>query len=425
MKKFAGIAVLLLAALSYGQKQMPEAEQKELQEALAETSNSPLEIARVLEKHLEKHPKSEQRDDIERAILKSAMEAGDKVRIVRYGERALARDMEQPLVLERVAQVLLESDDKERSERALKYAQKFEEILRSLEKEGPSSNRNKGQMLAELDRALGRALVMQARATGNLGKTEEAIALAQKAWAAHASAPAAREAGKWLAKAGRNMDAVRKYADAFSAPDPKNTDAARAEDRRIMAELYRKEKGSEAGLGDLVLEAYDRSAALALRRADLQKQRDPNSEITDPMEFTLTGLDRGPLKLSTLRGKVLVLDFWATWCGPCRVQQPLYEQVQAKFKTNPDVIFLNINTDEDQSIVKPFLEKQKWSKTIYFEDGLSQLLRVSSIPTTIIIDKHGRIFSRMNGFVPDRFVDQLTERIQEALQAGVAAATLR
>ena len=47
-------------------------------------------------------------------------------------------------------------------------------------------------------------------------------------------------------------------------------------------------------------------------------------------------------------------------------------------------------------------------KKVYFEDGLSGLLRVSSIPTTIIIDKQGQIFSRMNGFVPEKFVDQLT-----------------
>jgi thiol-disulfide isomerase/thioredoxin len=116
-----------------------------------------------------------------------------------------------------------------------------------------------------------------------------------------------------------------------------------------------------------------------------------------------------------LKGKVVVFDFWATWCGPCRIQHPLYEEVKKRFAEKEDVVFLAINTDEDQNLVRPFLDENKWNgKTVYFEDGLSNLLKVSSIPTTIVFDKQGQIFSRMNGFVPEKFVDQLTARINEA-----------
>ncbi len=80
------------------------------------------------------------------------------------------------------------------------------------------------------------------------------------------------------------------------------------------------------------------------------------------------------------------------------------------------MVFLSINTDEDRSLVEPFLEDANWSKDVYFEDGLSAALRVSSIPTTIILGKQGQIFSRMNGYIPERFVDMLSERIQEALK---------
>jgi thiol-disulfide isomerase/thioredoxin len=112
-----------------------------------------------------------------------------------------------------------------------------------------------------------------------------------------------------------------------------------------------------------------------------------------------------------------VLVFWATWCGPCRVQHPLYEQVKKRFAGRNEVVFLNINTDEEQSSVQPFVDELKWdAANVYFEDGLSNLLRVSSIPTTVIIGKDGQIFSRMNGFVPEKFVDHLTDRIREALK---------
>jgi thioredoxin-related protein len=65
--------------------------------------------------------------------------------------------------------------------------------------------------------------------------------------------------------------------------------------------------------------------------------------------------------------------------------------------------------------VKPFLEAQKWTQKVYFDDGLQNLLQVSSIPTTVIFGKKGELVDRMNGFLPDRFVDMLTERIDAAL----------
>ena len=79
-------------------------------------------------------------------------------------------------------------------------------------------------------------------------------------------------------------------------------------------------------------------------------------------------------------------------------------------------MLLSIDTDEDHSNVAGFLDQQKWSKaSVYFEDGLQKLLQVGDIPTTIVFDKQGRLVSRMNGFLPDSFVPQLTERIQSAL----------
>jgi thioredoxin-related protein len=53
---------------------------------------------------------------------------------------------------------------------------------------------------------------------------------------------------------------------------------------------------------------------------------------------------------------------------------------------------------------------------VYFEDGLSRALRIATIPTTIVIEKRGQVFSRMNGYVPERFVDLLTGRIRDALR---------
>ena len=127
-------------------------------------------------------------------------------------------------------------------------------------KDAPANPRQKAQFIEEYDRVIGRALSLQARATGNLGKADDAAALAIKSFNAYPSHESAREAGKWLARAGKGVEAARWYADAFVAPD--NNAELRAKDRALMSEHYRKEKNSEVGLGDLVLEAHDRAVTL-------------------------------------------------------------------------------------------------------------------------------------------------------------------
>jgi len=140
--------------------------------------------------------------------------------------------------------------------------------------------------------------------------------------------------------------------------------------------------------------------------------------VTEPMNFTLTALDGGKLDLKSLRGKVVIFDFWATWCVPCRAQHPLYEELKQRFRERDDVVFLSVDTDEDHQLVAPFLEAQHWSSSnVFFDNGLVRLLTVSNIPTTIIADKQGRLASRMNGFNGGKFVDDIAGRIQAILDA--------
>ena len=416
------LCVLCVSAvsLSSGFAQKPdqaEAEERQLEEALAEAGSSAVDFIRALEIHLAKHPDSKRRPELERALAKAALETKDDKRIVLYGERVLARDPDDLQLLDRVARALLagEENGKARSERALNYARRFEVGLRQAEKSKPSGRVSPAQWREEIDRGLGRALALQARATGNLGRTAEAAILAQTSYDTYPTAEAARETARWLARSGKHQEAIRRYADAFTISDPRSTDADRASARASMGELCRKLKGSESGLGDLVLEAYDRTTALLGERRLKLRQADPNVQVTNPAEFTLTGLDGDKLALASLRGKVLVMDFWATWCGPCRVQHPLYQEVKRNFKDRSDVVFLSVNTDEERDGVREFLEAHQWEKRVYFEDGLSSALRVSSIPTTVLLDKKGEVISRMNGFIPERFVEMLTERIREAL----------
>jgi thiol-disulfide isomerase/thioredoxin len=165
-----------------------------------------------------------------------------------------------------------------------------------------------------------------------------------------------------------------------------------------------------------VLAAYDRNLALVKARELRMRANDPNAQLTDPMEFTLGAVDGGKLQMSTLKGKVVVLDLWATWCGPCRAQHPLYEQVRKRFAGNADVVFVSVDCDEERAAVKPFLAEVKWPETVYFEDGLARALKINSLPATIVIGRGGAVFSRMNGYVPELFVESLSGKVAEALK---------
>ncbi|HKW99281.1 MAG TPA: TlpA disulfide reductase family protein [Bryobacteraceae bacterium] len=406
----------LFVCAAAAQQTSTEVEEKDLSSALAEAGTSQVDFIRALENHLTKYPMTAKRPEIERALVKASIEAKDNKRIILYGERVLDREAGDPQILDRVTRALLSSDAKDTSERALKYAQRYEAQLNTLRRQPPVGHFSKADWSTEVARGIARAVVLEARATGNLGKYEDALKLAQRSFDEFPTAEGAREIGRCLMKMGRDEEAIPHFADAFTISDARNTEAARAQDRIRMGELYKKLKGSETGLGDLILESYDRTTALVAEAKLRLRESDPNAQVSSVMDFTLPGVKGDKLALASLKGKTIVFDFWATWCGPCRAQHPLYAKVKEHFADDSGVAFISVNTDEDRDLVEPFLEENHWANAVYFEDGLSRMLQITSIPTTIIVDKHGDIASRMNGFNPDRFVDLLTERIRQTLK---------
>ena len=404
--------------IAAGQNTVDAIEQRSLQRAVSEAGNSPVELLRALDHHLKQYPQAARRADLERTVLKTAIDLNDDRVTIEYGEKVLARDPNNRAFLEGVTTAALRSGTKEQAGQALAHAQQLEQLIQAEYKDDkffPGGGREVAKRKDEFDRALARVRILQARAQGLMGHTGDAIQLAESSYKIFPSVEGAREAARWLAGAGKDREAIAYLAEAFTIAGLRSADLDGGNDRARLSELYKKLNGSEAGLGDLILKSYDETAAqLAARRAEL-RQYDPNNQLKDPIAFTLNGLDGDTLALSSLSGKILVLDFWATWCGPCRAQHGLYEEAKARFKDNPEVLFLSIDTDEDHKLVKPFMESQKWTQKVYFDDGLQYLLKVENIPTTIIFGKKGDVVDRMIGYLPDRFVDMLTDRINDAL----------
>jgi len=410
----------VLASSAWGQSQATadsaeEAQQRELSMAMQEAGNSPVDFVRILEQHLKKYPNGKGHDSIERALVMAAIDARDDRRIAQYGEHVLESNPKDVQILSKVAAALLARDDRASAEKAFGYAHRLEVELTERRSQPPPDGYSGVRWQNLSDHHLADALRLEAEAAGKSGLLKEAEALARRSWETNPTSAGARAWAHCLAAQGKNMDALERYADAFTLEDPDSTEVDRAHDRARMSELYRLDHKSEKGLGDLILQAYDRTFELSAERLAKLREGEPNLQAKAIMDFTLPSVKGEALKLGSLKGKTVVMDFWATWCGPCKVQRPMYKQVEEMYADNPNVVFLSINTDEDRKLVAPYVTSQKWTNPVYFESGLGAMLRVASIPTTIVLNRDGQIHSRMAGFIPERFIDMLKTRIEETL----------
>lgn len=120
---------------------------------------------------------------------------------------------------------------------------------------------------------------------------------------------------------------------------------------------------------------------------------------------------------SSLRGKVVFINFWASWCPPCRAEFPSIETLYTQFKNNPDIVFLTINEDDDPATGKAYLEKEKFSVPMYQSSGnVPAEIYSGSLPTTVVLDKNGKVRLHHAGFAnyaSDKFVKQIEELINE------------
>jgi thiol-disulfide isomerase/thioredoxin len=136
----------------------------------------------------------------------------------------------------------------------------------------------------------------------------------------------------------------------------------------------------------------------------------PTRMIDEPApSFTLQDMEGRTVSLDDYKGKVVVVDFWATWCGPCKASFPAMQQVVNKYKSDADVQFLFIHTWEKGSnameAVREYLEETKYPFHVAMDwkvgsyNPVVKSFNVTGIPTKFIIDKNGHIRFRIMGFV--------------------------
>ncbi|HVT28390.1 MAG TPA: TlpA disulfide reductase family protein [Lacipirellulaceae bacterium] len=132
-------------------------------------------------------------------------------------------------------------------------------------------------------------------------------------------------------------------------------------------------------------------------------------------DFTLDLLDGGHFKLSEKKGKVVILDFWASWCGPCMQAMPITEKVAEEFK-NRGVKLVAVNMQEDKASVSGALDRLKINPAVALDiDGAAaEHYQVSAIPQIVVIDSESKVADLLIGIGPS-FEDQLRTAVQKAL----------
>ena len=388
----------------------------ELRRAIESSGGSETQIIANLEDYLKKFPKSAHRSEIENEIYKTSVKLRDRNRAISYAEKIVAGGDTNIEVLTSLVTMLRERRGDGDLNKAITYADQLVKQFETLVASAAKPKRiSAAQWEERKQQGIASIYLVRGRVHADMGNDDKARADLMKSISAARMAGAAITLAELAEKNKKTDEAIDYYSQAFVIALATSEEVDLKAIRRNLGELYVVKQKSETGLGDRVLKAYDAYIKDRDERAAKLEQPNINEGATNPLAFRLTKLDGSRLEMASLRGKVVVMNFWATWCGPCLTEMPLFEKVQAKYKDDREVVFLALSTDEDRELVPPHLKQYKFNLLVAYAEHLNDFFSVNSIPTTIILDGKGEIAFRQAGYNPrGDFVADLIERIEAA-----------
>lgn len=286
-------------------------------------------------------------------LLALSVQIKDAKRAIKYGERILASNPQDAVTLARLATVYAEKNNfqkaDEYSARAMELTKEFQLIERPADIDEKMFNnllpeKRQRETYGEL-----RSIVLNSRAfaLAASSKTAEAESLLRESLSLRASEESYLQLEKTLRKLGKNEEANKA---AFEA------------------------------------ENFWRNKLKA-------------SFINEPLkDFELTTIKGEKIKLSALKGKVVMLNYWATWCVPCIKEMPLFVEIYNKYKAQGlEILAVSVDSLEDRPKIAPYVEKTKIGFPVLYDENSAQSYGVHSYPTTIFIDREGVVRYRTLG----------------------------
>ncbi len=115
----------------------------------------------------------------------------------------------------------------------------------------------------------------------------------------------------------------------------------------------------------------------------------------------------GPLRLATLRGRPVVLDFWASWCGPCAVQAPILDRIARRYEKQ-GLVVIGIDVDDPPDKARAYAKAKGLSYPIVIDPGeASKRYGVDKLPSLVVIDREGRVAGYFSGVVDEASLDEI------------------
>lgn len=147
--------------------------------------------------------------------------------------------------------------------------------------------------------------------------------------------------------------------------------------------------------------------SVGLFKADISEPK----EVAGTYSLSFTNIKGELVTTSDLKGKVVFINFWATWCPPCRAEMPSINELYKKLKTDERFVFLMVDADGDLSSSTAYMKKHNFDLDVYASAGtISPELYSGKLPTTIVLGKNGRLVSRHEGisnYNSKKFEEQL------------------
>lgn len=118
------------------------------------------------------------------------------------------------------------------------------------------------------------------------------------------------------------------------------------------------------------------------------------------LNFTLNDMSNEPVRLSDLKGKVILLDFWATWCGPCKIEIPWFAEFQTRYGPR-GLQVVGISVDDTLDKLKPYVQEMKMNypvlQGLHHDDILDAFGPMWGIPVTVVISRDGKVCGKHTG----------------------------
>ncbi|MDG0792614.1 TlpA family protein disulfide reductase [Cohnella ginsengisoli] len=157
------------------------------------------------------------------------------------------------------------------------------------------------------------------------------------------------------------------------------------------------------------------SAAAVVRNVSLSARPAAPKLLAMAPDFSLEGLDGVTHSLSDYRGKPVVLNFWASWCGPCRAEASALVKTAAQYKDKATVVAVNLTASDDESAARSFASDQRFAFPVLLDrlGTVGELYRIRPIPTTLFIDAQGVVADEALGALGE---EEFARRIEALLK---------